>query len=144
MTDVSTVSRTFAAEPNRIAEIRDFIEDILGSRVSGESLTTFKIIADEILANVSMYAYDNNMDKWLEIRIRIHDGAVFMSFVDAGKPFDPTSAPDPDTELSVEEREFGGLGIYVVKNLADEMSYFRESGLNILTIKKKIQEPAVL
>jgi anti-sigma regulatory factor (Ser/Thr protein kinase) len=138
MTDVSTVSRKFAAELNRIAEIRDFIDEILSSRVSGEFLTMFKLMADEMLANVSTYAYDNKTDKWLEIRIRIHDETVYISFVDAGKPFDPTSAPEPDTELSVEEREFGGLGIYIVKNLADGTSYSREDGLNILTIKKKI------
>jgi serine/threonine-protein kinase RsbW/sigma-B regulation protein RsbU (phosphoserine phosphatase) len=138
MTDVSTVSRTFAAEQDRIAEIRDFIDEILGSRVSGEFLTMFKLMADEILANVSMYAYGDKTDKWLEIRIRVHDGTVFVSFVDEGEPFDPMSAPEPDTELSVEEREFGGLGIYIVKNLADETSYSREGGLNILTIKKKI------
>jgi anti-sigma regulatory factor (Ser/Thr protein kinase) len=138
MTDVSTVSRTFAAERNRIAEIHGFIDEILSDCVSGEFLTMFKLIADEILANVSMYAYDNKVNKWLEIRIRIHDGAVSISFVDAGKPFDPTSAPEPDTTLSADERELGGLGIYIVKNLADETSYSREEGLNILTIKKKI------
>ncbi|MDR3279633.1 MAG: ATP-binding protein [Synergistaceae bacterium] len=138
MTDVSTVSRTFAAEQRRIAEIRDFIDEILSGCVSAEFLTMFKLIADEILANVSMYAYDDDADKWLEVSISVKGGVAFMAFSDEGKPFDPMSAPEPDTDLSAEERELGGLGIYIVKNLVDETSYSREDGRNILTIKKKI------
>jgi anti-sigma regulatory factor (Ser/Thr protein kinase) len=138
MADISTVSRTFIAEQNRISEIREFFDETLNGCVPVQLLTTFKLIADEILANVSAYAYDDNIDKWLEVSISMNDGVALISFADGGRPFDPMSAPEPNTDLSVEERELGGLGLFIVKNLADETSYSREDGRNILTIKKKI------
>ena len=63
-----------------------------------------------------------------------------LSFVvsDSGKAFDPTAQPDADISLSVEERQMGGLGIYLVRSIMDSVSYERSSGKNILTMTKHI------
>ena len=63
---------------------------------------------------------------------------VSIAFVDSGVPFDPLQKPDPDVARAVDEREVGGLGIFLVRKTMDSVDYRREGGQNILTIRKKI------
>jgi anti-sigma regulatory factor (Ser/Thr protein kinase) len=63
---------------------------------------------------------------------------VVITFIDNGVPYDPLAKTDPDTTLSAEEREIGGLGIYMVKKSMDEITYDYKDGQNILKIKKRI------
>ena len=62
------------------------------------------------------------------------DRVVAITFIDRGVPFDPLAKPDPDVTLSAEQRQIGGLGIYLVKKSMDKMEYKRENGMNVLTI----------
>ena len=63
---------------------------------------------------------------------------VMLTFMDNGEPFDPLRKQDPNVELSAEEREVGGLGIFLVKQTMDEVRYTYEYGTNILTLKKNL------
>ncbi len=63
---------------------------------------------------------------------------VEITFIDQGKPYDPLAKSDPDVTLSAEERQIGGLGIYMVKKSMDDVRYRYERGRNILTIQKKL------
>ena len=62
--------------------------------------------------------------------------AVEITFVDNGVPYDPLKKTDPDTTLSIEDRDIGGLGILIVKKTMDHINYEYKDGKNILTIKK--------
>ena len=64
--------------------------------------------------------------------------SVVITFIDNGVPYDPLAKADPDTTLSAEERDIGGLGIYMVKKSMDEIAYEYKDGQNILKIKKNI------
>ena len=63
---------------------------------------------------------------------------MVVTFIDNGKAYNPLAKEDPDVALAAEEREIGGLGIYMVKKSMDEISYEYKDGQNILRIKKKI------
>ncbi|MBR3437853.1 MAG: ATP-binding protein, partial [Lachnospiraceae bacterium] len=63
---------------------------------------------------------------------------VIITFMDNGMPYDPTAKADPDTSLPAEEREIGGLGIFMTKRSMDEISYEYKDGKNILTLKKHL------
>ena len=63
---------------------------------------------------------------------------VTLRFADNGLPYDPTQKPDPDISLLAEERDIGGLGIFMVKKSIDTVNYEYHDGLNILTLTKKI------
>ena len=63
---------------------------------------------------------------------------VYVTFIDSGMPFDPLKKEDPDVTLPAEEREIGGLGIYMTKQAMDEVSYEYKDGQNILTLVKKL------
>ena len=64
---------------------------------------------------------------------------MVITFIDNGVPYDPLAKADPDTTLSAEERDFGGLGIFMVKKTMDEIAYEYKDGQNILVIKKNLQ-----
>ena len=83
------------------------------------------------------YAYPEEEGRF-EIRGLVEDGVATFTLTDGGRPFDPLAKPDPDTLLSGEERGIGGLGIYMVKSMADEVKYEYSGGLNRLTLRKKL------
>ncbi len=72
------------------------------------------------------------------IGVDVKDGVAEITFADSGIPYDPLKREDPDVLLSAEDREIGGLGIFMVKKTMDDMFYEYRDGQNLLTIRKKI------
>ena len=95
------------------------------------------VAIDEIFGNIARYAYaQGNGEAVVQIEVEKDPLSVVISFIDSGKAFDPLQREDPDVTLSAEERRIGGLGIFVVKKIMDEVHYRYENGKNILTIRK--------
>ena len=97
------------------------------------------IAIDELFGNIAHYAYNPEVGN-ATVRVEVSEDpvAVIVTFIDNGIPYDPLRQDDPDITLSAEEREIGGLGIYLVKKSMDEISYEYKNGQNILKIKKNI------
>ena len=97
------------------------------------------IAIDELFGNIAHYAYNPEVGN-ATVRVEVSEDplAVIVTFIDNGIPYDPLRKVDPDITLSAEEREIGGLGIYLVKKSMDEISYEYKNGQNILKIKKNI------
>ena len=97
------------------------------------------IAIDELFGNIAHYAYNTEVGN-ATVRVEISEAplAVIITFIDNGVPYDPLGKDDPDITLSAEEREIGGLGIYMVKKSMDEITYEYKDGQNILKIKKNI------
>ena len=97
------------------------------------------IAIDELFSNIAHYAYHPGVGP-ATVRVEVVEDpmAVVITFIDEGVPYDPLSTEDPDTSLSAEERQIGGLGIYMVKKSMDEVVYEYKEGRNILRIKKNI------
>lgn len=97
------------------------------------------IAIDELFGNIAHYAYDSEIGN-ATVRVEVSEEplAVIITFIDNGIPYDPLAKDDPDITLSAEEREIGGLGIYMVKKSMDEITYEYKDSQNILTIKKNI------
>ncbi len=98
------------------------------------------IAIDELFGNIAHYAYNPEVGM-ATVRVEVQDEplAVVIAFIDNGVPYDPLAKEDPDTNLSAEERQIGGLGIYMVKKSMDEIAYEYKDGQNILTIKKSLK-----
>ena len=94
----------------------------------------------EAVENVVRYAYDGGIG-WLEAGTSLDGNSTLLTIElrDAGVPFNPLEREDPDITLAAEDREVGGLGIFLCKQLMDSISYRYEDGNNILTMTKKIQ-----
>lgn len=97
------------------------------------------IAIDELFGNIARYAYDPEVGPAV-VRVEVQEEplAVILTFIDNGVPYDPLKRDDPDISLSADERDIGGLGIYVVKKSMDEISYEYKDGQNILRVRKNI------
>ena len=104
-----------------------------------KSQTQIDIAIDELFGNIVHYAYNPEVVP-VTVRVEVIDDllTVIITFIDHGVPYDPLKKDDPNINLSAEERDIGGLGIYIVKKSMDDISYEYKDGQNILKIKKKI------
>lgn len=130
---------TVEATIKNIEAVTDFINDEL--ETLGCPLKTkiqIDVAIDELFGNIARYAYGGETGK-AEVRIEFEDDSVIITFIDSGKPFNPTERAEPDTTLPVEERAVGGLGIFLVKKTMDMMDYKYSGGKNILKIKKTLR-----
>jgi len=95
------------------------------------------VAVEELFVNIASYAYvPGEGDAVVQLETAQEDRGVTITFIDGGVPFDPLAKPDPDVTLSAEERQIGGLGIFMVKKSVDVMEYTYKYGQNILTIRK--------
>ena len=127
---------------NEVAEISKlaiFIEE-LGEEfgLSPELVFNLNLVLEEAVSNVILYAYPKEEHQTISLIARKKDNQLIFVLTDSGKEFDPTQAPDADITLSAEEREIGGLGIFITKKTMDTVRYAYENGENILTMIKKI------
>ncbi|MCR5795561.1 MAG: ATP-binding protein [Solobacterium sp.] len=101
--------------------------------------TQIDVAVEEIFVNIAHYAYAPGKGKaTVSVEVSKPDSMVTITFKDRGIPYNPAEKIDPDVTLSVEEREVGGLGIFMVKQLMDHMSYEYRDGQNVLHLQKKI------
>lgn len=131
---------TVTAAVDQIETVTEFVNEQLEALdCPMKAQIQIDVAIDELFSNIARYAYAPGTGT-VTVRVASEEGAavVSVSFVDQGMPFDPLAAEDPDTSLSAEEREIGGLGIFMVKKTMDEVSYEYKDGQNVLTIRKRL------
>ncbi len=121
-----------------VLEVVNF--DLAEHNCSTRSQMQINIAIEEILVNIAHYAYrQDSGEATVQWEITGEPPHITIRFLDAGNPYNPLEREDPDITLPAEEREIGGLGIYLVKKSMDAMSYEYEDGKNILTIEKMLR-----
>lgn len=131
---------TIDATVENISQVTAFVDEQLEALdCPMKAQMQIDIAIDELFGNIAHYAYNPDVGP-ATVRVEVINDpmAVVITFIDRGVPYDPLKKADPDTSLSAEEREIGGLGIFMVKKSMDEISYTYKDGQNILTIKKNI------
>lgn len=131
---------TIDATVENIVAVTSFVEgelETLGCPMRAQMQIAVAI--DELFGNIAHYAYNPDVGP-ATVRVEVMENplAVVITFIDNGVQYDPLAREDPDTTLSAEEREIGGLGIYMVKKSMDEITYEYKDGQNILRIRKTI------
>ena len=97
---------------------------------------TFHIIFDDLLNNVISYGFNDDQRHFIDISLELTANSLIVSIADDGMPFNPLAETAPDTKLSIEDRQIGGLGIHLVINMVDDISYRRTADKNVLTLTK--------
>ena len=131
---------TIAATVENIETVTDFVNEQLETLDCPiKAQMQIAIAIDELFGNIAHYAYNPEIGK-ATVRVEVIEDplAVTITFIDNGVPYDPLAKADPDTTLSAEERDIGGLGIYMVKKSMDDITYEYKDGQNILKIKKNL------
>jgi sigma-B regulation protein RsbU (phosphoserine phosphatase) len=133
-------NKTFSAKIENLPDVIGFAEETLeGFECPMKTQTAILVAIEEVFVNVAHYAYgDSEGDMTLHIGFDEESRTVTFKMTDKGVPFDPLAKQDPDITLSAEEREIGGLGIFIAKKTMDTISYSYENGENVLTMLKKI------
>lgn len=136
----SMLCKSFRAEVNELSSLLSFVEEALESfDCPMKNQTAICIALEEVFVNVARYAYgEEGGDVSFALELREEDRLLSIRMEDRGIPFDPLKKPDPDVTLTAEEREIGGLGIFITKKTMDSLTYAYENGKNILTMTKKI------
>jgi anti-sigma regulatory factor (Ser/Thr protein kinase) len=131
---------TIEAKTTNIEAVTDFVNEQLEALdCPMKAQMQIDIAIDELFGNIAHYAYNPEIGQ-ATVRVEVTENplAVVITFIDNGVPYDPLEKADPDTTLSAEEREIGGLGIYMVKKSMDDIAYEYKDGQNILKIKKNL------
>ena len=129
---------TLEATEENLPRVQAFVEERLeAAECPPKAQMQIGVAVEEIFVNIASYAYAPGKGE-ATVRVeRAEDPAsVTITFIDSGTPYDPLKKADPDVALSAEEREIGGLGIFMTKKLMDDVTYEYRDGRNVLTLKK--------
>jgi anti-sigma regulatory factor (Ser/Thr protein kinase) len=134
---------TLNNDVKQIELLTEFIE-VLCEELGLDAMLTFNLnlVLEEAVTNVIMYAYPQDEDHTMTLKTWTEqsDNIIVFELKDQGKPFNPIEeAPEVDTTLSADERQIGGLGIFLINKIMDDVTYRYEEGSNILTMKKNIK-----
>ena len=124
-----------SVEPSldQIGAVSEFFEgELAAHQAPAKVIAQVNVAIDEIFSNIARYSGATSATVGCEVEA----GRAVLRFTDNGRPYDPTQQADPDTTLGAEEREIGGLGIFMVKKTMDRIAYSYSDGINVLTIEK--------
>ena len=126
--DISEISKlaTFIGE---LSEELDFTPELNFN---------LNLVLEEAVSNVILYAYGKEEQKEISLVAQSCDNNLVFVLTDSGTEFDPTKVPDADITLSAEEREIGGLGIFLIRQIMNTVEYQRIDGKNVLTMRKQL------
>ena len=137
--DLEILEKTFAAKKEVLPELLKYIETNLEkNKASMKATTQIYIAVEEIFVNIASYAYGDSNGKCI-VSLRFEGDFVSIKFIDNGFAFNPLKKEDPNVKAKLEDRDIGGLGIFMVKQTMDEVSYKRDGNENVLVIKKNIR-----
>lgn len=128
--------------PSTIEAIRPATEQaeswLAGRSVSFEAMYLASLAIEELVTNCIKYGYDDPKEHAIDFIFSVEDGALRIEAIDDGNPFNPLEAPGPDLSVAIENRPIGGLGLHLLRELADDMSYERRDGTNRLRLTKRM------
>lgn len=135
MKELKIVART-----DNLDQVISFVDESLEEAdCSIKAQMQIDVAVEEIFVNIAQYAYTSQEgEAVIRLDTETVPGAVVITFIDSGIPFDPLAVQEPDVTLSVKDRKIGGLGIFMVKKSMDDVTYKYVDNKNILTIKKNI------
>ena len=134
-----TKSITLKNNVREVARLSEFIKSVMEELSIDKSLSRqLRLAIEEAVVNVIDYAYPPEIDGKIDVQLQTDGKRLKVIICDSGAAFDPTTKEQTDTSLSVEDRQIGGLGILLVRELMDTINYERVEGKNILTLIKNI------
>ena len=128
-----------ANDISEIARLNEFVEEIGNEfSLSPEVVFNLTLVLEEAVVNIINYAYPKEDHESIYLSAKLHKDSIMLVLTDTGKEFDPTMAPEADITLSADERPIGGLGIFLIRQIMNEVKYERIEGKNVLTLEKKL------
>ena len=129
----------FSAKFEFLDEIREFVGDIARAGGFGDKdIYNIQLAADEAASNIIEHAYEGVSNGLLELSCGVKGDTITIVLVDHGESFDPSEIPLPDLKADLSDRKIGGLGIFLMRKLMDEVRYeIKPNNSNVLTMTKR-------
>ena len=125
---------------NQLSEIQRFQDEFAQfaaeKGIETPTIRELHVVFDELLSNIVRYAYLDEANHEIEVVIDDSSERLKITIEDDGMPFNPLEADKPDTSSPLEERQIGGLGIHLVLNMVDELTYKRDCNRNVVVFTK--------
>jgi anti-sigma regulatory factor (Ser/Thr protein kinase) len=122
-----------------LADLADWVERFgADQRLPANVVNALNVVLDEAVSNAITHGYESGVRGEIAVRLRRASDSVEVEVEDDGRPFDPLQAPPPDLTLPLDRRPIGGLGIHLIRNLMDAVSYARQDGRNVLKMARHL------
>ena len=134
---------TLSNRPSELARLQDQLESL--GREHGfpsKVLHDIQLAVEEHLTNILHYAFADQTDHKIAIRLLVDDSDFRIEVEEDGRPFNPLAHPTPDLSQPLDARPIGGLGIHMIKKSMDRLEYRRVADKNVLTMVKNLKAPA--
>ena len=129
--------------PNELPALAGIVQSVtdLLTQYGADSAALFaaNLALEELITNIIKYGYDDQERHIIHIRAEVRDHRFELEITDDGHPFNPFEQAPPDTTLSIEERQIGGLGIHFVRNMLDDCRHERRREKNVVIVGKRLQ-----
>jgi anti-sigma regulatory factor (Ser/Thr protein kinase) len=131
---------TLRADADALEAVEGFVSAFVQEHgIEGDDEGRICIVLEELLTNLVKYGYaDASAPGMVDIGLTLEGNRLTIEFSDDGQPFDPLAQPAPDLDAATEEREIGGLGIHILRSLADEADYSRRGGRNVIRLVRRV------
>lgn len=140
--DSTAASIRLENRADAVSELLDFIQNFgLAHGLSDSVSNAFMLAAEELFINTVSYGYRDGAVHHITVRLSIEPGSLAMDLEDDGAAFDPFAREDPDITLAVEDRPIGGLGIFLTRQVMDQVAYERRDDRNWVSVQKKLGHP---
>ncbi len=124
---------------DEITRLQAFVEEVGEAfELPIKVVMNLTLVLEEAVTNVIMYAYPKGENEHIYLTAKKQDGKLVFVLTDSGKAFDPTQTPEADISLSADERQIGGLGIFLIRKIMNEVKYERIDDKNVLTLEKEL------
>jgi anti-sigma regulatory factor (Ser/Thr protein kinase) len=124
---------------DEINRLHTFIEEVGETfELPMKVVQNLDLVLEEAVTNVIMYAYPQEQNEHIYLTAKKQDDRLVFVLTDSGIAFDPTQTPDADITLSADERQIGGLGIFLIRKIMNEVKYERIDDKNVLTLEKEL------
>lgn len=128
-----------AASTEHLAEVRDFVAaHAQKTGLTAKEISEIKLAVDEAYTNIIKHAYKNSPEQKVNIEIGSDGKQLWISLIDEGRSFDPTTYSEPDILQRVKQKKRGGMGVYLIKKLMDQVQYTRKGQSNEIRMVKNL------
>lgn len=138
MTSNNTYTLVVNASTGYLAEVRNFVaEHASNFGFDDKQVSDIRLAVDEACTNIIKHAYNFDQDQSVEIKIGLKGEKLWVSLKDTGDAFDPRKYSKPDLREQMKNRKRGGVGVFLIKKLMDEVEYVKMDDANVIRMYKK-------
>lgn len=134
----STYSMSVQASTKHLAEVRNFVAKYASEfGFKKQDVADIRLAVDEAYTNIIKHSYKNDDRKSVDIELGYNGNEFWISLLDTGEAFDPSTYTEPDVRQKIKEKKRGGVGVYLIRKLMDEVQYLNDGPVNEIRMIKK-------